>query len=515
MSTPREKVLEEAVKRLEQENIILRQKLDLLLRRTFGKSSEKVSLTQLDYLAGVFDEQGKPKSGDSQESDKDAKKTRKAPRKPRKPRIPDHVPVESTEVIKPQEVLDHPDQWRCIGEEISSYLDFEPGHFFQRQVIRPKYVCINDPERAPIIAPLPNRWIDRCIAAPGLQAHITIGKFVDHLPFYRQEQIFKTRYGVEIPRNTMARWIDFVADSLKMIYLCMAEELFSGDYLQVDETPIKYLQPGSGKAQQGYFWAYSNPKGDVIFDWQTSRGHECLLEMLTKPNPKKNGEPYIWVYDGLIQCDGYIVYKTLTKKLQGIQLVGCWAHVRRKFENALVHFPKEAGWIIRQIQLIYAIERRLREKKAGPRLRESVRASESRPIFERIKKALLIYKARASILPAGSLGKAVAYALGEWQYLDVYIDNGQVEIDNNLMENAIRPTAVGKKNWLFIGGANTGDRSAIIYSVLESCRRRGIDPHEYLRDVLERLPTTGTQDLKDLTPRGWAAAKKAQARLVA
>lgn len=510
MSDPREKELLDSIERLKQENELLRQKLDLLIHRLHGPSSEKVAPSQLDFLMNDLDEQGKPKGGAPKKTeDAAALKPKRTRREPRKPRIPDHLPVGSREVIEPQEVLDEPKAWRRIGEEISNYLDFQPGHFFKRQIVRPKYVRINNPEQqGPIIAPLPNQWLDRVMAAPGLMTHIAISKYVDHLPLYRQEQIFKQRFGVEVPRNTMARWMDIVADSLKMVYLTMSGELFGKEYLQVDETPIKYLQPGSGKAAQGYFWAYSNPNGDVLFDWQIGRGHECLLKMLSKPNPKREGPAYLWTYQGMIQCDGYSAYRTLINKIEGIQLVGCWAHVRRKFNDALQDFPKLAGWIMKQIQNLYAIEAKLRERQAGPRLREAVRNSESQPILKRIKKALMIYKSRASVLPESSLGKAVAYAMGEWDQLGVYAEQGQVEIDNNLVENAIRPTALGKKNWLFIGAADTGERSAIIYSVLESCRRRGIDPYEYLADVLPRLAKAkNTDELAALTPAGWAAKR--------
>ena len=186
-------------------------------------------------------------------------------------------------------------------------------------------------DEPPIIADLPNRWTERCLATPGLQAHIAISKYADHLPLHRQEQIFKIRNDVHLPRNTMSRWMDDVAQSLKLILLCMAEQLFAGDYIQVDETPIKYLKPGSGKAQQGFFWAYSNPKGDVIFDWRTSRGHECLLERLQRPTPDKADPPLY--YQGILQCDGYSAYKTLIKKVTGIQLVGCWAHCTEEVQR--------------------------------------------------------------------------------------------------------------------------------------------------------------------------------------
>lgn len=224
---------------------------------------------------------------------------------------------------------------------------------------------------------------------------------------------------MQLSRNTMARWIEQIADSLKLIYLCMADQLLAGDYLQIDETPIRYLQPGSGKAQQGYFWAYSNPKGDALFDWQTGRSHDCLLEMLTKPNESKEGPARIHLFQGYAQCDGYIAYKTLANKVSGIQLAGCWAHLRRKFKDALRHAPKQASWFIRQIQLLYRIEKKLRKENTTPKLRQVIRSSQSRPILSRIKKALMLSKAHPSILPESTLGKAIAYALSEWPYLEV------------------------------------------------------------------------------------------------
>lgn len=506
MIDSREQQLEDENKRLQQEVKLLKQKIDLLQHRMFGKSSEKAELNQEDFLLNNTDALGKPEGDDSQtikEPVAKAKKTRKAKR----PRLPEHLPVESREELRPQAVIDNPEQWKQIGEEVSEQLDYQPGHFYIRQLVRPKYVHNERREEPPIIAPLPNRWTERCIATPGLQAHIAISKYVDHLPLYRQEQIFKTRYDVHIPRNTMSRWMEYVAESVKLIYLCMVEQVLAGNYLQVDETPIKYLKPGSGKAQQGYFWAYSQPKGDVLFDWQPSRGHECLLEMLKMPNQRENSTEPILYYQGHIQCDGYSAYKILAKKISGIALAGCWAHVRRKFTDAAKHSPALANWIIKQIQHLYEIEKKLREQKASPSLRENVRESESRPIVARIKKALMIYKARPSILPKSTLGIAVEYALGEWEELEVYLTHGLVEIDNNLVENAIRPTAIGKKNWLFIGRSDTGERSAIIYSILESCRRRGIDPHAYLTEVLKRIPDAKTSDIKDLTPEAWARSQ--------
>lgn len=510
MSSPRERALEETVKRLEQENKLLREKLDLLIRRLHGKSSEKTPPQQQDFLAEEEKSPGKPKGDGAAESKKEETVAKPKPRAKRsKPRLPEHLPVESCEELIPQEVLDHPDEWRRIGEEVSEQLDFRPGRFFRRQLVRPKYVHMERRDEPPIIAPLPNRWTERCLASTGLQAHIAISKYADHIPLYRQEQIFRARYGVDLPRNTMARWMDFVAESLKMIYTSMLNGLRAADYLQIDETPIKYLDPGGGKTAQGYFWAFSSPQGDVIFDWQTSRGHECLLQILAPTDSKGNRDKTRPWFQGIVQCDGHGAYKVLAKKVDGIVLGGCWAHVRRKFHDALGSgHSAQAEWILRQIGLLYAIEKRLRETKTGPRHAprrcQSVRASESLPIVARIKKALMRFKARPSILPQSLLGRATDYALTQWETLEVFLRDGRVAIDNNGVENAIRPTALGKKNWLFVGSADTGDRSAILYSIIESCRRRGIEPYAYLSDVLARVPNATNQDVYSLTPEGWA-----------
>ena len=180
--------------------------------------------------------------------------------------------------------------------------------------------------------------------------------------------------------------------------------------------------------------------------------------------------------------------------------------MRRKFHEALEPSPKTAGWILRQIQHLYRVEARLRQHKAGPELRAAVRASESKPIVERLERALVRLKSSGRHLPQSLLGSAIDYALGQWPTLDVYLEDGRIEIDNNLVENAIRPTALGKKNWLFMGDADAGERGAILYTVIESCRRRGIDPYGYLKDALTRLPKMTNHQVPEITPSAWAKA---------
>ena len=316
----------------------------------------------------------------------------------------------------------------------------------------------------------------------------------------------------------MARWVEHVANWLQPITESIKGNLFKdceeGGYVQVDESPIKYLSPGTGKAQQGYVWTYRKPAtqrdpkgGDVYFDWQTSRGHECLKKVIPSD------------YRGVVQCDAYSAYPTFARShANEIILAGCWAHVRRKFFEAYEiagegsQAQQRGAWILRQIQNLYRIEKKLRESRAGPAgpaLRQAVRQGESRPILARIRRYLeTIEKSKSRVLSKSHLGKAIAYTLSQWDALNVFINDGRVEIDNNLVENAIRPTALGKKNWLFIGGADTGWRSAVIYTIIESCRTRGCDPWEYLQDVLTRLPNATNWDIPSLTPAAWIAERE-------
>jgi hypothetical protein len=195
------------------------------------------------------------------------------------------------------------------------------------------------------------------------------------------------------------------------------------------------------------------------------------------------------------------------KKGKGIEPAGCWAHVRRKFYEALEQLPKVAGWLLRQIQNLYRVEAKLRENRSGPKLRQALRASQNRMIVDRFQRALVRLKSSGRFLPQSLLGQAMDYTLGQWPMLEVCLKDGRIEIDNNLVENSIRPTALGKKNWLFIGDADAGQRSAIIYIVIENCRRRGLDPFAYLRDVLTRLPNMTNWQIHEITPHAWARAQ--------
>lgn len=481
--------LQTALAAVQAENKLLRQKLDALARRLFGVSSEALDPAQLQLLLSLPELAAQP-------VDKAPAPTVVEPRQPgarkeRAPRLPEHLPVVE-EVIDPEPVKAAPQDWRCIGQEVSEQLDYEPGRFLRRRTVRRKYVHRTGVDATPVIAPLPDCLQERGLAAPGLLAHVIVSKFCDHLPLYRQEQIFARRHKVNLPRQTLARWMELAAEWLRPVYESIRTGVMAGGYVQVDETPIDYLAPGNGKTSQGYLWTGSRPGGDVFFHWATSRAAACLENIIPVD------------FRGTVQCDGYSAYRAFAGGRNGtVALAGCWAHARRKFHESRESAPRLAGWILRQLQHLYAIEARLREQKAGPALRLAVRAHQSRPIVERLQRVFIRLKAAGKHLPQSPLGIALDYALGQWTSLQVFLGDGRVEIDNNLVENAIRPTALGKKNWLFIGEANAGERSAILYTIIESCRRRGVEPYAYLREVLTRLPHMTNRQIPEVLPAAW------------
>jgi hypothetical protein len=330
-----------------------------------------------------------------------------------------------------------------------------------------------------------------------LITHVVVSKYVDHLPLYRQEGIYRQRHGVELPRQTLCRWVELAAEWCGPIYEQIKVDQQSSSYLQIDETPIRYLEPGRGKAAQGYFWTTSVPGADVVYHWYPGRGADCLHKIIPAD------------FHGTLGCDAYAAYTSFKKQRAGpLKLAGCWAHVRRKFHEARERDPVVAAWILNQIRLLYQIERRLRDEQAGPRLRAAVRASESALVIHRLGRVLVHLQTRRRYLPQSNMGKAIAYALGQWKALQHFIEDGIIEIDNNGVENAIRPTKLGHKNWLFCGSEASGKTSAILFTIIESAKRHGLDPHAYLGHLLRTLPHVTNHQIPSMTPAAYAASLK-------
>ena len=490
------------IARQEQRIILLEQKLDALVKRIFGAKSESLDPGQLELLLDP-DAAKKPVAAGSADPGPAAEPTPSRKRKqPRPPRIPEHLPVEE-ETLEPAFVLADPAAWRRIGEEVTVRLDYRPGRFLRQRLVRPKYVRRGDPLARPVIAALPPSLQDRCTATPRLIAEVVANRLAHHLPYYRQAEIF-TRQGVPFHRRTLCDWADLAAHWFGGIYREIRDEHRRSGYLQIDETPIRYLQPGHGKTRTGYLWASHLPGGSVFYHWREGRDQGGITDVLGDvPVPR------------ILQCDGYSAYPAWAKDKPHIRLMGCHAHVRRKFFEAKDQSPKLTVWILRQLGHLYRIEKKLRDLRAGPSLRDGVRASHSRPIHLRLRQAIDRLSHRRSILPQSMLGKAIRYALNQWEHLTVYLGDGRVEIDNNGTENAIRPTKLGAKNWMFIGSGEARQKTAILYTIVENCRRLGIAPADYLTDVLERLPGMTAREGNRLTPATWLAECQGKRRTAA
>jgi transposase len=400
-----------------------------------------------------------------------------------------HLPVKETVEIVPEPVQKDPELYEKIGEERTFEVDVVPPQLFKREIVRPKYRHRLDRNRAPLLAAAPARPAQGGYASAGLLAWIALSKYVDHLPLYRLEQM-SARWGASISRRTMSDWIALTADWLEPIYRHMHRALLAGGYIQADETPIRCNDPDEkrGGTTQGWLWVISRPGGDVVFDWRLSRRHGELTSLLSG-------------YRGILQSDAYDAYRQFAATHEGVVWVGCWAHARRYFFEALSEKPKAVQLVLRLIGRLYQLEREWDEANVSEQ-----RAVLRQEAFARPLRWLrrLVLGLRAQVLPKSLLGKACAYLLDHWDILTAHQQHAITRIDNNLVENAIRPSAIGKKNWLFIGHPDAGQRSAIIYSLVVSCQRHGKDPFAYLRDVLQRLPAmTNQDDLTPLTPAAW------------
>jgi transposase len=491
---------QQANEALRRENTMLRQKLDALARRFFGKQSEQLNAVQLELLL-----QGLTGESLERPAEEDPPPTVFTPRRslanPRRLRTPENLEV-VREVIEPELVLAEPDQYKRIGQEVSRQLDYQPGKFFWQETVRPKYVRRTQRELPPVVASAPERVADHGLAAPGLLAQLLVGKYCDHLPFYRQEQMFWQRHGVFIARQQMVQWTAQSVRLLSGVTDCLKAELRQSGYVQVDETPVRYQDPLlEGRCGQGYLWTGLVPGQCVVYEWHVSRAARCLESLLGAD------------FAGKLQCDGYSAYPAFAKTKTAVALFGCWAHARRGFFEALEQAPQVAGWMLKQIGLLYRWEAELRQSRAGPGAREAFRASHHRMVVTRLQRALNRLQPR--YLPQSAMGQAISYALNQWPLLERFLEHGEVELDNNLVENAIRPTAIGKKNWLFFGSAEAGQRSAVLYTLVANCRLHGVEPYAYLKDVLTRLPRTTNQHVAELTPRRWKAAQRPPVKLAA
>jgi transposase len=479
-----------------------------LKRELFGAKADKLDEQQeeqLRQLLGDAQEQSQRPAPVSQEVLEEALAQARADHRQRaKERTRRHLPP--VELEKQQVILEPEDkicptsaqERKRIGQEVTTEYDYVAAKLIIREIVRPKYGRCEKPCcQGVAIAALPPRLLPQSKLGLGLAVYLLLSRFDDHVAYYTLERIFRERFGVGITRQQMVQWVEKVAHLLLAIYWLIWEELKAGDYLQIDESPVKVLDPEvKGKAAQGYLWFYSAPGGYVFLEFNQSRGRDG-------PRQRLRG------FRGSMQTDGYELYDALRKEQPSrLKRIGCTSHARRKFYKALLESCSEALWFIGQMRQLYQLERQL--KDCRPEERRQGRLQKAPAIWLAMKRRAEAIRADPRVLPKSTLGNAVRYLLNEYTALVGYLRDGRFEIDSNLVENDVRPSAVGKKRWLFIGHPDAGWRSAVIYTLIQSCRRYGINPQEYLTDVLGRLPSMTTRQVRELLPHQWRKAREAR-----
>jgi transposase len=492
--------LEAEVHRLTLANKCLHERMRLVLIEKYGAKSEQLTDAQLQLLQdepGVSRGEVELEAQLPEPEKAEAAKVQKR-RHPGRSGLPAHLP--RVEKIVPCT----PEQCQCgqcqktmpvIGYDLSEELDVIPAKYVVNVIKKEKRACRDCPEMGVSTAPSEPKPVDRCKASTRVVVDVIINKYCNHLPIYRQCVIFLREAGLELSRMTLCGWVMQCGIWLEAIGAAMREDLLCGSYIQADETTIGVQsEQTKGRNHLGYMWEYSRPGGPVVFDFRMGRGREGPLKFLGK-------------FSGFLQSDGYSAYDCIGGV--GIQYAGCMAHARRGFVDALKLEPSnpDAIGVVGEIAKLYAVEKEAREGQLTHSEREELRKLRSIPVLTSLKEKITALNAKHP--PQTAFGKACRYALGQWARLIVFATHGEVEIDNNWCENAMRPIALGRKNWLHLGSEEAGPRVAAIISVIETCRRLDINMREYLLDVLPRIPSWPAKRIAELTPMAWAARQAA------
>ncbi len=486
--------LRDELTRAQRENAALRHQLDLLCQRLFGKKSERVSPDQLRLaFAQLANESGpvtEPVEMDSGERPGPPRRRHGRPtgRRP----LPASLPRQRVEIDVPEaeKVCACGQAKTRIGESVSEKLEYVPASLHVIQTARLKYACPRCHDGV-VEAPAPPQAVEKSLAGEGLLAHLVVSKYVDHLPLYRLARIFG-RQGVDLSRSTLCGWVADVATALAPIGDELRRQVTAASYLQTDDTPVTILDDQLG-SRKGRLWTYLDPLArQVVFD-------------ATETHERDGPEAFLAPFTGDLQADAYPGYDALyaTGRLREI---GCWAHTRRGFVEALTTDVRAAVMVAR-IQQLYAVERAAADDSVEARQRR--RAEQSGPLLAQIRAER---EALATVvLPKSPLGDAVRYLTNQWDALQRFVEDGRLNIDNNGAENQLRVVAVGRKNWLFAGSFEGAKRAALLYSLVQSCALAGVPPFDYLVDVLRRVATHPHRRIAELTPRGWTLAFGRQA----
>jgi transposase len=464
----------------------LQYQLDKLQRMIFGRKAERfisAPYTGPNLFSEMEGEQSAPVPEEVQTTQVPAHERKKSNQKGRQllENLPTGIAV-NNHYLEPE---NKPEGAVLIGTEIKKSLAYTPGKFYVEQLNRNKYVDRTTGEV--FIAPKPKEALEKCEAHPSLIADVVVSKFVDHIPEYRKQQQYK-REGVVIPSSTMNDWTHKVAEYLKPLSEAIKQQILATQYIQVDESTIKVMQ--KDKTKVGYMWVINSPHLRMsYFDFYPGRAAKVPKLMLDN-------------YTGNLQSDGYTAYEVLEKVSPEMSFYNCWSHARRKFEEALSYNEEISSKVMIEIQKLYQIEQKCRDEGLTGDNRKEIRQKESIPILENLKKYLDDQAPKQ--LENTPIHKAIGYTLNRWGKLIAYAGNGNIEIDNNLVENAIRPLALGRKNYLFAGNNDAASNIAIYYTIFSSCKSLNINPTEYLVWVLSELPNYTISDIAKFTPSAYA-----------
>ena len=469
----------------------VKEQLEWLKRQVFGQRSEKI-IENGNQLSLELQIEHELETKELQKQTVEAHQRRKRAKGQDKITLPDDIPVES-------KILDLSDKDKIcpktgtplvkIGEEISRKIAHKPGSYYIKELIRPKYALPHNEGIA--IAALPEGILPKSQADESFLAEVLTRKFGDHLPLYRIVEIL-SREKIIISKQLLSQWVLKCGGALSPLYNELEKQILQSPVLFTDETPIDMLMPGKGKTHQGYMWVKVAKSGYRLYHFKTNRKHE-------------NAEEIFQGYTGIVHSDKYGAYETLANKKQFIWCP-CWAHIRRKFYEAESGDPKLRSYILRKIRYLFMLEKVAWSRTPKERLR--IRQEKEVPIIDDLIQKAKQRLIEGKLLPKSKMREALGYFLGLGAYLKNYTEHSESRLDNNEAERAIRPLAIGRKNWLFVGSEAGGKAAAVLLSLVQSCRATGINPREYLEDVMRRLMDHNSQKLEELLPLAWAASKK-------
>lgn len=479
---------------LREEIATLKEQLEWFRRQIFGQRSEK--LVNFESQLELFELLKSDKTEEKEPGPTPERKKYKE-KESDKIQLPSDLPVE-------RQIIDLPEEEKTcavtgqrlikIGEEITRKIAHRPGSFYIKEIVRFKYALPADSIGGVKTAALPEGLLTRCQADESFLADVLVKKFADHLPLYRISEIFR-RQGVVISRQILCQWVIRSGLALKPLYNEMLKQVLQSGNIFADETPIDMLAPGKGKAHQAYMWVLVGGQGDNppyrVYNFRTNRQHNNIVELLKG-------------FRGTLHSDKYGAYENLANK-KLITWCPCWVHIRRKFLEESGD-PEFRSWALRKMRYLFMLEKVAWARSPEERLR--IRQEKEAPIIDELIKAIKDKLINGKILPKSKFREALGYFAGLIPHLKNYIQSPWTRIDNNVAERAIRPLAIGRKNWMFVGSEDGGEAAAIILSLVQTCRGIGVNPIEYLEDVMRRLMSHNAQNLIELLPNHWTKTHK-------